>query len=390
VQNRLVKILGLFFFSIILVLLIDYYIVGTILIGTIMLITGITTVRRDRFSMRFFKVMCVGIACFLIANPFPSYWQDQFIRRWGMNRCNLIQPDHPMMPEIAADFYLWHQSEYGIPFSNVQDFETQVRRVDVYIRHERFVYTLDQYNYHGYYDHLPTIDEILATTDSDGKWHDDCDGISLITASLLIYMGYTHTYISEVTYHYHTMVFREGDDPRTIEGYQNGISLYKGRVLTENDKQSYYLFNQTDLFIPGGRPVYRSVGEILVDGNVWKRDIMEIFTGELTGFPVAVNFGLVLIATQFLGFGAVLYVHAGLNPKFKSPVQKGSGKRKGLFSGFGLFGAFVLNYFISISAVNGGNDLTFLCNPIIILSFLAILYYLNRFFTKLPPPRDNT
>jgi hypothetical protein len=246
------------------VLLIDFYIVGTTIGASVWIVVLVGTQRRSRAAVRFLKSLLVLVVLFVAMNPSPRWWVPQFQRRWLDNRTQLINPMHPIMEDLNAGFRLWHQQEHGVDFDDVIDFETRVRAVDVYIRQQRFHYQYDQLTYGGTFDHLPTIDEILATEDDNGLWRDDCDGISLITCSFLLYLGY-NAYISEVTYHYHTMVFRPEDDPKTAEGYLNGVSLYRGRVLADNDKQSYYLFNQTELFIPPTRPLAQSIVEIYLD-----------------------------------------------------------------------------------------------------------------------------
>jgi hypothetical protein len=355
----------------ILILLIDYYIVGSVIGASIMIVGALGTWRKPRIETRIIKLSIVMIAFFVLTNPAPQYWLTQFERRWMDNRTKLIEPNHPIMNSINASFQNWYLNRTGYEFAQETDFEKQVRAVDEYIRLERFHYQYDQDTYQGYYDHLPTIDEILQSEDSEGKWRDDCDGISIMTASFLIYLGFKNTYISEVTYHYHTMVFRDGDDPKTIEGYYRGISLYRGLNMQENDKISYYLFNQTEVFVPPARPLPISIGEILVDGSFWKYEFVWIFDGEMTGMPLWVNIILMFAISQVMGIGLVAYTHAGLTSKLQSSnLKRKQGTQLSLIAGFSLFIMFIINYLIV--------EFAFLCNPILMLTFASVLIFLEK------------
>ncbi len=355
----------------ILVLLVDYYIVGSVIGASIMIVGAIGTWRKRRLERRIIKLVIVLIAFFILTNPAPQFWLSQFERRWMNNRTKLIEPNHPVMNSINGSFHQWFFNRTGYEFAQETDFEKQVRAVDEYIRLERFHYQYDQDTYNGYYDHLPTIDEILQSEDSEGKWRDDCDGISIMTASFLIYLGFKNTYISEVAYHYHTMVFHDGDDPKTIEGYYRGISLYRGLNMQENDKISYYLFNQTEVFIPPARPLVVSLGEILVDGSFWKYEFVWIFNGQMTGMPLWANILLILIISQLMGIGLVAYTHAGVSSKLKSSnLKRRQGTQLSLIAGFSLFAMFIINYLLV--------DIAFLCNPILMITFASILILLEK------------
>lgn len=373
-------------------LLVDFYIVGTLMGIAVLLIFMIGTLRRGKFAIRFSKIWIVVFFMFIILNPNPIYWGTQISRRWMDNRLNLIEPDHPALIDANSTFQTWFQAENGYSFDEETEFESAVRAVDEYVRTELFVYTLDQVNYGGYMDHIASMDEIVASKDADGKYHDDCDGISLFTASLLIYLGINNTYISEVTYHYHVMVYEDGVNPKNESGYLSGITLYRGRVMAppKPDKVSYYMFNETDIFIPPTRPLYLSVLEIFTDGNVWKFDISQLFSGELFGLPSSIGHIpsdlimhlFILIIMMLAGLGIVLFVQAGINDGFESSQPRNAGRKYGLLYGFALFAVFFVSNLLVNVELATGYPLALLCNPILCIGFIAILRSADKKFTK--------
>ena len=382
-SEKILWIIAIVLSLFILILLIDYYIVGTVIGASILLVGIIGTWRKKRLEIRIIKLSIVLLCFFILTNPAPQYWVSQFERRWMDNRTKLIEPNHPIMHDLNSSFQEWFFNRSGYLFSEESDFEVQVRAVDEYIRLERFHYQYDQDTYSGYYDHLPTIDEILLTEDSESKWRDDCDGISIMTASFLIYLGFNNTYISEVAYHYHTMVFRDGDDPKTIEGYYRGISLYRGLNMQSNDKISYYLFNQTEVFVPPARPLALSIAEILIDGSFWRYEYIWIFNGEMTGLPFWLNFGIVLLVSQLIGMGLVAYTHAGVSSRLKSRnLKEKDGTILSIITGASLFFMFMIEYLIADFYTTLHIDYTFLCNPILMVVFAVILIYLEKKINK--------
>ncbi|GAB4329998.1 MAG: hypothetical protein Kow0069_37640 [Promethearchaeota archaeon] len=360
-------------FALSVVLLVDWYVVGTTVGASLAAALAAGTWRRRNFRRSFSKTWPALLGLFLLANPWPPYWTGQFQRRWLANRTKLLQPDHPVMAELNASFQAWHLERFGVPFDQVDDFEAKVRAVDLYVRQHRFRYTLDQVGRRGSFDHLPTIDEVLATEDEDGYWHDDCDGISIVTTSFLLYLGF-NAYVSEVTYHYHPMVFRPGDDPKTSAGYLSGVSLYRGSVLEPgDDKKSYYLFNQTEVFVPPTRPLGRSFFEIFTDGNFWKRDLVDAYSGKALGTTWVVGASAFFAASLLLGFGAEAYVRAGsaagssgaTTPIVQKRRRACASARRGFGAALALFAVLSAGCGLATLANSGGPDLTWACNPLL-------------------------
>ena len=284
------------------------------------------------------------------------------------------------MPSINASFQVWFENRNGYTFNEDMDFEHKVREVDRYMLWELFDYTLDQVQYLGYLDYLPTIDEILATNDSEGYLHDDCDGISIMTTSFLIYLGFQNCYISEVTYHYHTIVYQDGDDPKTLEGYPKGISLYITDALEINDKQSYYMFNQTEVFIPPNRPLFNSILEILVDGSVWQKDITDLFDGSLLELDPILNYIVILAISILLGGGMIFYAQWGVRDKTKTRLPKFYGMKYTIAFGIIIFAMMFINNQITLLDMEVGMSLFLPCNPILMITLASLLLIANKKF----------
>ncbi len=363
----------------------NWFIVGSVLFSSIFIILALSMLRKHKFHLRFLKVSVFVAILFFVANPVPQYWGTQFRIRWADNRTQLIEPNHPIMPSLNQSFQSWYYESNGINFSSDPDFEHRVRAVDEYVRTNRFRYTLDQAQYVSY-DHLATIDDVIASEDVDGYWHDDCDGISVITASFLIFLGFRNTYISEVTYHYHTMVYQEGVNPKTKEGYLQGIALYRGRVLNVSeglsDHVSYYMWNQTEMFVPEGRPLWRSIGEIFTDGNVWRFDVLEIYDGTITGMPLLFNLLLMWVVGVLAGTLCVWFPQIGLKTHLNSERKKHDGKKHALILGTVIFGAFTVNFVLAYLSINNLVELAYLCNPIVASAFLACFRISDRRFVS--------
>ncbi len=371
---------GTIFLVIDILMIYDWFIVGSMIFGSAFLILVLSTMRKNHWPIRFARITIFTSLLFLLANPVPTQWGPQFYRHWGDNRTELIEPDHPIMPELNQSFQIWFVERNEFSFSEDTNFEHQVREVDRYIRWERFNYTLDHLSWYVF-DHLATIDEIIGTEDEEGKWHDDCDGISTITASFLIFLGFSNTYISEVTYHYHTMVYPEDVNPRTEEGYFQGIALYRSGAM-EGDHESYYMWNQTDMFIPGGRPLWKSMGEIFTDGNAWEREMVDLFEGFYTGMPLWGNIILVYIISFLAGALCCSFVQLGINPKLQSGYKKHHGKKYAAFLGLIIFFGFTFGYLIAWLSIHKGMDLTYLCNPILFCAFTLSFILADRHFIK--------
>lgn len=385
VKKNRVGIIALAFTLFNLLLLVDYYFVGTVIGIGMMITVGFGTVRKRNWAIQWLKINILCLLFYSFMNPAPQFWVSQFERRWGNNRCSLIEPTHPYMVELNTSFQTYFLEQNGFEFTTDNNFTHQVRSVDVYVRTIIVNYTFDQEIRDGVYDYLPTIDEIVATRDSHGQLHEDCDGITLLTASFLMYLGFPHVYISEMSYHYHTIVFQEGQDPKTEVGYLAGISLYPAGMVEGNDKWSYYLFNQTELFIPPTRPLVQSLGEILIDGSVWKYDMDDLMSGYYTNAGFGVNLIVVLGISMILGFGMIGYQIGWMRTSLSKNLTP---KRVGLWGcvfGIMIFTMMLVNYYLGKYAMTSmvdpmdlAHDVTIISNPLMMLTFMGIFWKADK------------
>ncbi len=241
-----------------------FYMILTVFAGIILaaLIGG--TLRRDRVWKRLTRLAVLFFMVFVILFPNVTRWPEQIARRLPGGRQALIEPTYPGFPELNASFHSWHVWKYGDTFESVTDFENQTRHVDEYIRRNRTQYTFDYTNpLYMLNDHLPTVDQVFHSNDTvGGVWHDDCDGMTVVTASFLIFLGY-NAFISETYFHWQTIVFPAGANPHTVEGYNQGIVLY--RINPNELTLSFYLFNKTDMFIAPTLTVWDGIRDNIFD-----------------------------------------------------------------------------------------------------------------------------
>ncbi len=198
-----------------------FYMILTVFAGIILaaLIGG--TLRRDRVWKRLTRLAVIFFMVFVILFPNVTRWPEQIARRLPGGRQALIEPTYPGFPELNASFHAWHLWYYeGLAFEDQPTLWDKVHSVDLYIRANRTEYTFDYTNpLYMLNDHLPTVDQVVhSNTTVGGVWHDDCDGMTMVTASFLIYLGY-NAFISETYFHWQTIVFPTGVDPHTVAGY---------------------------------------------------------------------------------------------------------------------------------------------------------------------------
>jgi len=194
----------------------------------------------------------------------------QFVRHSPGGRQNLLEPEHPELAGLNASFYTWHQGRFGVSFDSLnetthEELELKMVRVDYWLRNWVIKWMTDTGAPYYTNDHVATLDEIFASdTNGDGVLEDDCDGIAVLTVSLLLHMGY-NAFVSECMSHWHTIVFPVGSDPKTLEGFENGIHLYNSW-----GRPTYYIFNETEVIIPPARPIVLSMYEIFMDAGTYE------------------------------------------------------------------------------------------------------------------------
>jgi hypothetical protein len=271
--------------------------------------------RIDRIYMRLTKIGLLTFVVYVIM--FSNFLQlpNQFVRRMPGGRQALLEPNHPKVVQFQQDFYDWHEVTYGVNFSDVDEstrekLAIKLYQVDNYTRKVRMKYQYDIYPPYLYYDHLPTIDEIFASDiDGDGKLNDDCDGITILTVSLLLSMGY-NAYVAEVEFHYHTKVFAVGINPKTTEGYVQAINLYSW-----GNDPAYLLFNETELFVPPTEPIYTSFINVLFAPKMWESYYLGVFTGDYFTIPIYVLIPALYVICFLLAILITYYGKVGFSLK---------------------------------------------------------------------------
>jgi len=223
-----------------------YFIMSVFLIAFFLVfLVGFCLQKKDVW-LRLTKMGVLLFLIFFLLFPNPVDWNNQLSRR--IDRHQLITPNDPKIAMLSENFY----SRYGSEFSDLDE-ASQVVLVQSYIL--RIIdYSYDYFAPSRYaFDHLATVDEILNNDATHGT--DDCDGIAIVTCSLLIYMGYD-AFIAEGDFHWWTVVFTEGTR-----------DWYRGKTVQLNWWPAlgypYYIFNEEILMIT--QPVAQSIISVLTD-----------------------------------------------------------------------------------------------------------------------------
>ncbi len=240
----------------------SYLILGTFL--TVFLIVFIVgfCLHRKNLALNLTKLGILTFLLFFLMFPNPMDWGNQLYRR--MDRRTLLTPNDPKIAMLNNSFYIWYAEKndtyFGTPVATeFKDLDevTQVKLVQFFIYNRSNPNRIMNYSYDFLtppryaYDHLATVNEILNDDATFGT--DDCDGIAVVTCSLLIYMGYD-AYIAEGDFHWWTVVFINGTR-NWDEG--NPVML---NWWPEVGKP-YYLFNEKYIIIT--QPIPTSVINIL-------------------------------------------------------------------------------------------------------------------------------
>ncbi|MEX2719668.1 MAG: hypothetical protein Q6353_001175 [Candidatus Sigynarchaeum springense] len=180
------------------------------------------------------KIGIIFMLVFTALIPNPCIWGQQIYRR--LDHRQLLMPSAPEVQALNATSNLWQYISTRYGGATPQTFKTwsiptQTTRIFYYIRSIiDYEYDIDT-NY--VFDHVATPVEVLAT----GK--DDCQGISCLLASLLLYMGY-NAYVCECPFHWYVRVFYvdEGTNQTTY------CDIWKG------DTEPFFMFNEVETIFP--------------------------------------------------------------------------------------------------------------------------------------------
>ncbi len=220
-----------------------YYVIHIVWLLTVAGVFLLATYRKKRKYISLTKLGLVLFLYFVFVCVNPLYWPQQISRH--LNRGSLITPNAQCIIDLNASFVA--SASYNGPYnrSTLQGQMNELSDVQDFIYNPGYNpndwidYVYDFFQYPGVFDHIPTPEEVLANR------MDDCDGIAVVTVSLLVRLGY-EAYVAESDSHWWTYVKIYGED-------LNG-SL-RGRTYTviylnwwESIGDPYVIFNQTAVF----------------------------------------------------------------------------------------------------------------------------------------------
>ena len=224
--------------------------------------------RKERKFITLTKLAFVLFLWFMFLCWNPLYWPDQIYRR--MNKGSLITPNAQCIADLNVTFY--GSPSYNGPYnrSTIQGQLEMLSDIQYFLYPNGWLdYTYDFFQYPGVFDHVPTPQEVLE--DSPLPRQDDCDGIAVVTVSLLVRLGY-EAYVAESDSHWWTYVKIYGNDtygetPNSSVRGENYMIVYLN--WWEGIGEPYLIFNQTAVIIM--QPLYVS----------WWDQMTESYYGEL-------------------------------------------------------------------------------------------------------------
>nr|MDO8085392.1 hypothetical protein [Candidatus Sigynarchaeum springense] len=191
-------------------------------------------IKTGNFYSYGLKIGIIFMIVFTGLVPNPSIWGQQVYRR--LDHRQLLMPSAPEVRALNDTSNLWAFISDQYSGATPQTFETwsiptQTYRVYRYIRSiVDYAYDIDT-NY--VFDHVATPVEVLASGE------DDCQGISCLLASLLLYMGY-NAYVCECPFHWYVRVFY-------VDGSTNQTTYYD---IWKGDTEPFYMFNEVGTIFP--------------------------------------------------------------------------------------------------------------------------------------------
>ncbi len=204
-------------------------------------------IKRRNFYSYGLKIGIIFMIVFTGLVPNPLIWGQQISRR--LDHKQLLTPNEPSVMSLAdpnSAGNLWDYLNRTHVHTNHTEFEAVFRTWTIPNQVEHifdYIYDDDNYGLIKYafdidtnyvFDHVATPLEVLTS----GK--DDCQGISCLLASLLIYMGYD-AYVCECPFHWYVRVF-----------YVNGTGDTTFEDVYRNSRHSdpFYMFNMEETIFP--------------------------------------------------------------------------------------------------------------------------------------------
>ncbi len=364
----------------------NFYLLFSFSYAIFFIVLCLGLISKKNFYNRMIKISVIMVIIFFINFYNIFLVPSQLVRHSYGGRQNLLEPEHPEIKKLKDKFLTWHLETYNVSFDDLDDnnreeLELKLMRLDYYIRNKIFEYTPDSEAPYYTSEHVASLDEIFASDmDGDGLLQDDCDGITVLTVSLLLNMNY-NAFVAECSGHWNSIVFPKGCNPKTEEGFKQGIHLYNPWK-----RPSYYIFNQTEVIIPPGRPLYLSMYELLLDDNAYW-DYVYFILGYYLDLPIFLNILILYGIFILLGFIIFHIVRIGI-PEMPSIKKK---KIKWFFSK----DIFIISFKLSLIASFVGflvfwfviSNLGSLVTIILSLSFIFAFRY-TEYAIKLQSKKD--
>nr|MDO8112793.1 hypothetical protein [Candidatus Sigynarchaeota archaeon] len=187
-------------------------------------------VKTKNFYLYGLKVGLVFLIVFTGLVPNPLIWGSQIYRR--LDHHQLLTPNEPSVRALNDTSNLWTYIPVTPEQFRTWSIPNQVNRIHWYIRSIiDYEYDIDN-NY--VFDHVATPREVLETR------KDDCQGISCLIVSLLIYLGYD-AWIAECPFHWYVRVF-----------YTNSTNdtTFTDVYRSSSQPDPFYLFNEDTTVFP--------------------------------------------------------------------------------------------------------------------------------------------
>ncbi|MHA2245862.1 MAG: hypothetical protein ACXADY_12935 [Candidatus Hodarchaeales archaeon] len=125
-------------------------------------------------------VLLTGLYILTGFNPNPIAWPEQAYHRIALSQG--IQPNNLHIQQLEVEFREFFEIESRLEYvSNKSAEEKELRVLETFIEY-KIPYITDIDNYLAW-EHIPTISKVLERGD-------DCDGIAIVTASLLERLNY--------------------------------------------------------------------------------------------------------------------------------------------------------------------------------------------------------
>ncbi|UCG70536.1 MAG: hypothetical protein JSV09_05840, partial [Thermoplasmata archaeon] len=249
--------------------------------------------RRERKYITLTKLGLVLFLWFVFLCWNPLYWPQQIYRR--LNKGSLITPDAPEIISLNTTFT--NSAFYNGPYnrSTLQGQFQELSDIQYFIYNPGFNdddwinYTYDYFQYPGVFEHVPLPSEVLENR------QDDCDGIAVVTVSLLVLRGY-EAYVAESDSHWWTYVRICGEDLNSSIRGKTYTTVYLNWWTSIGEP--YMIFNQTRVIIT--QPLLVSWWEQMTDG--YYVEIIQEFGWPLLESPAiiaALPFALFVIGFLF-------------------------------------------------------------------------------------------